>query len=181
MFDALFRSDPLARRGAPFKADLVALILRLSLAAVFVYHGIDKIATAGNDWGANWAQKYWRARPELMPRSLTYPATQYAVAWGELLGGLALAAGVLTRVAAAGLILIQAGAVALVTYSRGFAFERGGGYEYNLALLAMCASVLVLGGGLYSVDRLCAARAARAQAGPAGAGAPATEPSLAGR
>ncbi len=39
-----------------------------------------------------------------------------------------------------------------MTAPRGFSFERGGGYEYNLALVAMCLALMVLGAGMWSVD-----------------------------
>jgi uncharacterized membrane protein YphA (DoxX/SURF4 family) len=81
-------------------------------------------------------------------------AGQLAVAWGELAGGLALLLGVLTRLAALGLIIIQMGAIYfLVTFQRGsFVPETGVGYEYNIALIAMCIALVVSGAGLYSFD-----------------------------
>jgi putative oxidoreductase len=143
---------------------MVALILRVGLAVIFLFHGQDKIVKG--DAGANWVNQMYARQPvatEAMPEdqrgqtvqvptSLTFAGTQLAVAWGEFLGGLALALGLLTRVAALGLIIIQIGAICLVTYPRGFLFERGGGYEYNLALVAMCLALLILGPGLWSVD-----------------------------
>jgi uncharacterized membrane protein YphA (DoxX/SURF4 family) len=83
---------------------------------------------------------------------------QVAVAWGELLGGAALLIGLFTRLASAGLIAIQVGAVLTVTWFRGFSFADGGGYEFNLALIAMCLSVLIMGGGMLSVDGMRRAR-----------------------
>jgi uncharacterized membrane protein YphA (DoxX/SURF4 family) len=80
-------------------------------------------------------------------------AAQLAVAWGELLGGLAMLLGCLTRLAAIGLIIIQVGAIATITFQRGFSFAAGGGYEYNLALVGMCLALLITGAGLLSVDR----------------------------
>jgi len=35
------------------------LVLRLALAAIFIFHGVDKIATSGNEWGAAWGVKLW--------------------------------------------------------------------------------------------------------------------------
>ena len=65
--------------------------------------------------------------PVMVPESFTFSGIQFLVAWGEFLGGLALAIGMLTRLASLGLILIQLGAIYLVTAPRGFSFERGGG------------------------------------------------------
>jgi len=52
------------------------------------------------------------------------------------------------------MIAIQLGAVLTVTWAKGFSFGQGGGYEYNLALLAMCLAVFLLGGGSLSLDAL---------------------------
>jgi uncharacterized membrane protein YphA (DoxX/SURF4 family) len=89
---------------------------------------------------------------------------QYVVAWGELFGGVALLIGLLTRLAALGQIVIQLGAIWFVTGTRGLFTPGGVGAEYNLALLAMCLAVFILGGGGWSVDRfLHWRRVARAQ------------------
>src|SRR5262249_2129901 len=87
-----------------------------------------------------------------------HASVQLLVAWGELLGGIALLLGLLTRWAAAAMVVIQLGAIATVTGARGFSFADGGGYEYNLALLAMCLCVIVLGGGICALDRSRGAR-----------------------
>jgi uncharacterized membrane protein YphA (DoxX/SURF4 family) len=89
-----------------------------------------------------------------LPATLGYPAVQVAVAWGEVVGGLALLAGILTRLAALGILVIQVGAIWTVTWAKGFSFADGGGYEFNLALLAMCIALAILGGGALSVDHL---------------------------
>jgi uncharacterized membrane protein YphA (DoxX/SURF4 family) len=92
-----------------------------------------------------------------VPEALHFTAAQIAVAWGELAAGVALVVGFLTRLAALGMVVIQAGAVYTVTWAKGFSLVNGGGYEYNLALLAMCVAVFLIGGGALSVDR-CAFR-----------------------
>jgi len=105
-----------------------------------------------------------------MPESLQYHGTQLAVAWGELLGGLALILGCLTRLTALLLIVIQVGAIATVTWARGFSFAEGGGYEYNVALIGACAALVFLGGGTLSLD----GKMARPRKRQAGAAAPAS-------
>jgi putative oxidoreductase len=157
MLEKPFRFDPLPRADARLKADVAALVLRLALAVIFLYHGSAKVFAPEANWGSAWAERAWGGEAGEVPASLHVPAVQLAVAWGELLGGAALLLGCLARLAALGLILIQLGAVYLVTLGRGFSV-REGGYEYNLALIAMCLAVLVLGGGACAVDRLFAAR-----------------------
>jgi uncharacterized membrane protein YphA (DoxX/SURF4 family) len=160
MYARLFHSEA----AAPTRANLVSLILRVVLAVIFLFHGLDKIVR--HDGGTTWVNAMYarmpaqpsakpeadRAQIELIPESMTFLGTQLAVSWGEFLGGLALLAGMLTRLASLGLILIQIGAVVLVTAPRGFALDVGGGSEYNLALIAMCLSLVVLGAGSWSVD-----------------------------
>jgi uncharacterized membrane protein YphA (DoxX/SURF4 family) len=105
-------------------------------------------------------------RDSELPAALEYSAAQMAVAWGELLGGVALLLGALTRLAAAGVIIIQLGAVYTVTAYKGFASPRvgGAGYDYNIALLAMCLALIVLGAGALSVDHWLAERRTRHKA-----------------
>src|SRR5436305_3427547 len=102
------------------------LLLRVGLAAVFIYHGLEKI-TPDNAYGLKWADHMPGAPPVLTGA----PPLQIAVAWGELLGGVAVALGLLTRLAAAGLIVIMLGAILTYTGGHGFSVNAtGGGYEY---------------------------------------------------
>jgi len=171
------------------KEALAPLLLRLSLAAVFIYHGLLKIAPVDkNEWGATWATHLWERLgsipPDLksrldkmepsdeqrkvrtqveglyreegkkdLPPALAGHAAQFAVAWGELLGGITILLGFLTRLAALGLIIIQLGAIATVTWFQGFSIpETGGGYEFNLVLVGICLALLLMGGGTLSID-----------------------------
>jgi uncharacterized membrane protein YphA (DoxX/SURF4 family) len=81
-------------------------------------------------------------------------SVQMLVAWGELIGGVALLLGLLTRFAALGMIVIQIGAIYLVTGTRGFSVAGAAGYEYNVALLGMCATLVFLGSGTLALNRL---------------------------
>ena len=60
----------------------------------------------------------------------------------------------LTRWAALGLIVIQIGAIYLVTWAQGFTSLQGGGYGYNVALIAMLVALVLAGGGALALDRL---------------------------
>jgi uncharacterized membrane protein YphA (DoxX/SURF4 family) len=178
---------------------LAPLVLRLALAAIFIYHGNQKVFGTNTDLGASWAEadrvrhsgiprdvlerlsRVQASNPEVkkevesglaktyseeqppLPATLNWSAAQYAVAWGELLGGIALLVGLLTRVAALGLIIIQIGAIATVTAGKGFSFAAGGGYEYNVALIAMCLALVIMGGGTWAVDRFFRSTTTRQQ------------------
>jgi putative oxidoreductase len=124
------------------KTVLVPLLLRLGLAAVFVYHGLHHVGGPENEWGAAWNKAQDApAAPE-----------QLAVAWGELIGGIALALGFLTRLAALGIAAIMAGAIATVHLDHGFDITQGG-YEYNVILIVMCVCLILGGPGPIAVDR----------------------------
>ncbi|WP_404503034.1 DoxX family protein [Arthrobacter sp. GAS37] len=69
----------------------------------------------------------------------------------ELVGGIALIAGVLTRVFAALLALDMLGALFLVHAPAGL-FADKGGYELVLALAAAAAAVALTGAGRISID-----------------------------
>ena len=125
------------------KNTIVPLILRLGLAAVFIFHGSGKVHP-DNGWGATWANK--------MPEPPTKPE-QIAVAWGELIGGIALAAGFLTRLAALGIALIMAGAIYTTTGKNGFDSLQHG-YEYNFLIIVICIALILMGGGTLAVDRV---------------------------
>jgi putative oxidoreductase len=122
-----------------FKATLAPLLLRIGLGIIFIFHGWDKIFGASHHWGFAW-------HPDLA-RHL-----QAVVAWGEFIGGIALLIGFLTPLAAAGIIVIMAGAIAQVHGKHGFSMKDGG-YEYNFALISMCAALILLGSGSLAVDR----------------------------
>ena len=128
---------------------LVPLLLRLMLAAVFIFHSMGKLGSE-KEWGTAW-------NPSLSP------AIQALVAWGEFIGGVALAIGFLSRLAALGLIVIMAGAIATVQGQHGFGLHSAPGippdktvpplgYEFNVVLIVMCACVVLLGSGVLGLD-----------------------------
>ena len=122
---------------------IVPLLLRFALAVVFIYHGFDKVGS-GNGFGFDWAAKM--ADPPARP-------LQAMVAWGELMGGIAIALGVLTRLAALGIIAIMLGAIFTVHGKAGFSGLQGG-YEYNFVLIMVAASLVLTGAGTLSLDRV---------------------------
>ena len=126
----------------------VPLLLRAALAAVFIYHGLEKVEP-DNGYGLKWADKMPAAPPVLQ----NAPPVQALVAWGELLGGVAVALGLFTRLAAVGLIVIMLGAIFTVTGAKGFS-AIGGGFEYNFVLIFVALAVALAGAGTFSLDRV---------------------------
>jgi putative oxidoreductase len=119
------------------------LLLRLVLAAVFIYHGLNLVTGPEHQWGAS-----WMPGPDAPPALL-----QMAAAWGELIGGIALAVGFLTRLAALGIIVIMIGAITNVHLEHGFDITKHG-YEYNVVIITICICLLLGGPGPFAVDRL---------------------------
>ena len=127
------------------------LALRTIIGIVFVAHGAQKLFAYGIDGvTAGFGQ-------------MGIPAPALAatlVAFGELLGGAALLAGVLTRVAAAGLAVIMLGATLLAHLPNGFFAPDG--VEFTLSLFSAAIVLALAGPGKWSVDALIAERRAPA-------------------
>jgi len=119
------------------------LFLRAALAAVFIFHGLDKVSPAAH-YGTHWMPDAMPAQPAIV---------QLLVAWGELIGGICVALGLLTRYAAIGLIIIMIGAIVTVTGKNGFGLQTGG-FEYNIVLILLCAALVLTGPGTFSLDRI---------------------------
>ncbi|MFO0807042.1 MAG: DoxX family protein [Gemmataceae bacterium] len=120
---------------------LTPALLRLALATVFIFHGLAKVNV---EHGMGWANQ--------MPNPPT-ALVQAIVAWSELIGGIAIAVGLLTRVASLAIIAIMIGAVVTVHGSHGFAIKDGG-YEYNFVLILAAAALAATGAGLVSLDHV---------------------------
>jgi putative oxidoreductase len=123
--------------------DVVLLMLRLWVAIVMIAHGVNHGRT--QEGTAKWfASKGFRS-PELNAR---------ISAVNEILIGLALIAGLLTSVAAAGVVATMFVAFwSIHRFSGFFNFRRPDeGWEYVATLSIIGISLAVLGPGRYSVD-----------------------------
>jgi putative oxidoreductase len=82
------------------------------------------------------------------------PGKVFAVLCGlsEFLGGLGLAAGLLTPLAAAALIGVMINAMVTVTGAHGL-WETDGGVEYNVGIAVVALAVAATGPGRLAVDR----------------------------
>ncbi|MBI3080584.1 MAG: DoxX family protein [candidate division NC10 bacterium] len=130
------------------------LPIRLALGAIFIGHGGQKLFGWFGGYGPKGTIGYFQQALGVPP-ALTVLAML-----AEFLGGLGVLLGFLTRPAAAGIIVVMPVAVAKVHWGHGFFLnwelkpERGHGIEMNLALIGMALTLLIAGGGAYSVDRL---------------------------
>lgn len=80
-------------------------------------------------------------------------------------GAIALVVGLLTRVAALGVLAVMIGAIALVHGRFGFFMNwytqpRGEGFEFHLLVIAIMIVLVVRGGGAASIDRAWGAKLA---------------------
>ncbi|MDE3136381.1 MAG: DoxX family protein [Acidobacteriota bacterium] len=116
------------------------LLLRLALAIIFIYHGYPKLFTERAQWLA--------AFPKMgFPGYFAYISGSL-----EFFGGCLLAVGLFTRIVA----LLLAGEMAIALWW--LHFPRGmftvGQYQLPLILCVSAFTLLVIGGGAVSADRL---------------------------
>ncbi|MCU0681308.1 MAG: DoxX family protein [Polyangiaceae bacterium] len=155
--DRLFQTDESTRN----------LWLRLVLAGVIAPHGAQKLLGLFGGYGFSGTMGFFTGKLGL-PTPIAF-----LVIIIESFGALALAAGLLTRVAAAGLIAVMVGAVAMAHAPYGFFMnwfgnQAGEGFEYHLLVIAMAGVLVATGAGRASVD----ARIARRLAARSNGGAP---------
>lgn len=122
--------------------------IRLALAAVMIAHGAQKVLGSFNGPG------FKTFISGNTPFAFMRPAWLWlaAAALSELVGGILVGLGFLTRVAAFFITCVMLTAIIGVHWNGGF-FAGNRGYEYPLSLLAMAIALLIAGGGQASVDR----------------------------
>ena len=149
--------DPTRREGSRFYipalgrlyvglADVAWLLLRLTVGLTLVPHGMHK------EFGAF-------GGPGMAGVGATFEKMGYSAptlfAWlvmlTELLGGILIAVGFLTRPAAFALLIFM-GAAVMAHLPKGF-FWTSGGMEYPLMWGVAALFFVIRGGGAYSVDR----------------------------
>ncbi len=127
------------------------LILRVVLGAIFFAHGAQKVMGWFGGYGLKGTAQYF-TNVLRIPLPLFYVA-----AFTEFLGGIALALGILTRLAALGIVVIMSVAIFKSHLQNGFFMNwgavggRGEGYEYNLALLSMALFLTLSGPGQFAL------------------------------
>ena len=119
--------------------DLALLLMRLMVGLVFVTSGYNH-------------QKDPAARARSI--GMSKPFTIF-LGTGEVAGGLGVAFGVLTQLAAFGLILIMLGAIQkkIFAWHTGFWGEKSSGWHYDLMLVLMNLVIAFTNGGAYVLTR----------------------------
>lgn len=125
-----------------------ALPIRLGLGAVMIAHGAQKVL---GSFGGSGFNAFISGNT---PFGFMKPAWFWlaAAALSELVGGLLIVFGFLTRVGAFFIAATMLTAVVGVHWTGGF-FASNRGYEYPLTLLAMAIALMISGGGQASVDK----------------------------
>lgn len=125
--------------------EVVSLVLRLLLGIVFLPHGLQKLMG-------------YSETMEFFTMKLGIPAFfAFLAIMAEGLGSLGLITGLLTRVAAFGIAVNMAVAVAMLHWQNGFFMnwfgnQKGEGYEYHLLAIAIAVALMIKGGGRWSID-----------------------------
>jgi len=119
--------------------DLGIILLRLMIGLIFVTSGYSHVKNPAE-----------RARSIEMSKGFTL-----FLGIAELAGGLGVAAGVLTQLAAFGLILIMLGAIQkkIFVWHTGFWGEKSSGWHYEVMLILMSLVIAFTNGGRYVLTK----------------------------
>lgn len=129
------------------------LVLRATLALVMFPHGAQKLLGWFGGYGFSGTMGFFT-------QQVGIPAVLgFLVIVAEFFGALALAAGLLTRVAAMGVIAVMIGAVLTVHLPHGFFMnwsgaQAGEGVEYHLLAIAIATAVAIRGPGRFALDEV---------------------------
>ena len=147
-------SGPQTRLLLPFMAGLysslggiVDALLRITLGAVLIPHGLQKVFGMIGGMG-------------MAGNAALFDKLGYAPGWfwgglvgcTELIGGALLVLGLLTRPAAAAVAIFAFNSILFTSNMAGFFWSKGGS-EYSILLFVCALFVLVRGAGRYSLDR----------------------------
>ena len=121
--------------------DLASLVLRLGLGVIFIGHGSQKAFGAFGGSGI-------KGFSEMLSSLGFVPALfwAYLAGYTELVCGVLLVFGILTRLSSALLLVVMAVAVYKVHLSKGF-FLSAGGFEYGFLIICACIALILMGGG----------------------------------
>ena len=129
-----------------------SLVLRVALGVAMFPHGAQKLLGWFGGHGPS--------------ATLGFFTSTMGVPWfiailviiGEFFGALGLITGFLTRLSAAAMAVIMAGAVVMAHWNNGFFMnwsgkQAGEGFEYHILVIGIAAALMISGGGSFSIDR----------------------------
>jgi putative oxidoreductase len=130
-------------------------LLRLILGLVFFPHGAQKVLGWFGGYGFSGTMGFFTTQMHI-PAIFAFLAIA-----AEFAGSLGLILGLFTRVAAFGIAVNMAVAVATIHWHNGFFMnwagnQKGEGFEYQLLALGIAVALIISGGGRWSADRAIA-------------------------
>src|SRR5665213_1934051 len=128
--------------GSQNYADWGLLLLRIMAGAVFFWSGVSHVKSP-------------RERAKSLGLSVGFTIF---LGWAEILGSLGIMFGVLTQLAALGLILIMFAAIYMkaAKWKTGFWGEKSSGWHYDLIFVVMNLVILLTDGGRFTLMSLFA-------------------------
>jgi putative oxidoreductase len=150
----------LSTRTAQGVADVGLLIVRLSLAFIFIYHGSRRLFGWFDGPGLDRSADYFAHTAHL------HPGMFFAVLGGcvEFFGGIALALGLFSRLAGLAIFGDMMMAIITVTHADGFNSTASAGWELNMALGVLALVPAFFGSGRFSIDAVLERRLLRTAA-----------------
>ena len=142
MLNTLFNTD---------SSDNAALIARVFVGLVILPHGLQKLFGMFGGYG-------FSATLEFFSGSMGIPVPiGFLIIMGESVGAVFLIIGLLSRISAAGLLIIMIGAIFMGHFQHGFFMnwfgnQQGEGFEYHLLVIGLSLIVILNGGGRWSLD-----------------------------
>ena len=129
------------------------LLLRLAAGSVMLVHGSQKVLGAFGGYGFAGTMNFFTETMHL-PWLIAFLVIAI-----EFFGAIALILGLTTRLAAFGITVVALGIVITSHIQYGFFMnwygtQKGEGIEYFILYIAISASLIITGGGKFSVDRL---------------------------
>jgi putative oxidoreductase len=126
--------------------------MRLVLGVVFFAHGAQKMLGWFGGYGFHGSMGFFTAT-----MGIPVPLAFLAIC-AEFFGGIGLILGLLSRVAALGIITNMVVAVAMVHSHVGFFMnwsgtQKGEGYEYHILAIVLGLLIVIKGGGAVSADQ----------------------------
>lgn len=127
-------------------------LLRLALGVVIFPHGIQK--TLGWFGGAG-----FQGTMAFFTQGGIPPVFAFLAICAEFLGGLGLIVGLLSRIAAFGVLCVMLVAVYRVHLPNGFFMnwagnQKGEGFEFHILAIGIAIAIILRGAGAFSLDRL---------------------------
>ncbi len=112
--------------------------IRAVIGSTFIVHSIKKFNPSWQEW--------------LISIGIP-PEMQLPIALAELIGGIFLLVGILTRITGAIFAVIVLGAIFYIKWENGFLVAEGG-WEWDLAMLSMILLIIAIGSGRISISYL---------------------------